>query len=139
MAELFRFRQDRAPQRRSIDPDVRISLYHPPPADMRVGPTINRGSFETLLEDFFRNPKPYVVGFQSAGITILGKPASLTTQIKQLDEWLTSHHNHPSDEALSVKLNELSQKFYDVGALKMPDLKDLGGNAKFFMKLAAKN
>jgi hypothetical protein len=63
----------------------------------------------------------------------------LSTPINQLEKWLTSRQNRPSDEALSAKLNDLCQEFFDVTDLTMPDPRDLGANARLIIQLSGQN
>lgn len=136
MSELMRFRLARAPQKRAVEPEVLVPLYRRPPGDIGISTHYQPTGFETTLASLLQDATPFVVSFQTLGITVLAKPAALATPINHLEQWLTSRGNRPSGEELSVKLNELSQQFYDVGATDLPDSKDLAGNARSFMQLA---
>ena len=141
MSELMRFRLARAPQKRTVESEIRVPLYRKPSHDlrseMRAATTVNQ--FETLLIDFLNNPTLYTVGFQTRGVTVLDNPTELLTPINQLERWLTSHGNRPSVKDLSIKLNKLCQTFYGFDKSVLPDPGDLGGNARFLIQSAGIN
>lgn len=137
MSELMRFRLARAPQKYAVEPDKIIPLYHRSADNPEAGNDLER--FEALLNDLLNDPSRFVVGFQSDGITVLDKPATLVTPIDQLEKWLTSRENRPCVEDFSVKLNELTQTFYEVGDNEIPARKDLGANARIFIEMATEN
>lgn len=132
MSELTRFRLARAPQKRAIDIDGIVPLHR----RINLNPAHNLDPFGDLLNSLLQDSAPFVVGFEGMGITVLDKPAALTTPIDHLERWLTSRQNRPTAEALSYKLNELCQQSFGVTP---PDSKELGANASRLIQLAGPN
>jgi hypothetical protein len=126
MPELMQFRLARAPQKQTVDPNVRLPLHIP--SEITPGP-----EFDNIVLRAIQNPNSFDIGFQvpETRIFILGKLANLQSPIGKLERWLTSRNNSPEHNELCAQLSALTKEAG--GNIADLDPNDLGVIARFLI------
>jgi len=131
MSELMRFRLTRAPQKRAVDPDSRVSL-----SKSRLRDNDNKGSLVALAERVVADPDAEPEGVQRGRVEGLRQPATFPTGLEEMEKWLTSVSNQVSPEQLSEKVSTHCGRVYNAANGAAPDAKNLTANARRWIRLA---